>query len=485
MQEQNFEKQVQDTLSELSLTPSAPVWQKVEQEIRQKKKRRRAIVFWLFAILLIGGGTFWGLEATNYLTHERSTSSVLQTNKPSQQPHTQSVPETETTAAFNEENTVISSQEASTNKSHTAAINSKEQTFKEPITDKAVVKENQDLAIDLPGIRARKRQNRTYNASKAAVPKEKQNGMAGTPSIITEESTLAITTHSDDLNEKSANPSPVTLQPSDMTATETSAEPSLTQPTQALPTPDSIQSKKSQKKAAKWSWAIQAGYGISSLQQDLVSRARSVPEVYSSPVLNSGSPAAPSQNRASSMETGAAFQAAFSTKRHLNNRFALTAAIQYSYFSIRSNVGQTVARDTVIRNTGRNPVTLNTFYRAGQLGPLKEYTNKFHFIELPMGIEWQLHKRLPVHLQTGASLSYLVATNALVFDPVAGIYYKSDDQFNKMHLHVFSGLTYRVWKHKKFGIHVGPYLQFEFTDLQKEGDSRHLLSTGLKTQVSF
>src|SRR4051812_15407612 len=66
MQEQNFEKQVQHKLEELSLTPSAPVWQKVENEIREKKKRRRLIAFWLFPLLL-GAGTFWSIVT---LTHK-------------------------------------------------------------------------------------------------------------------------------------------------------------------------------------------------------------------------------------------------------------------------------------------------------------------------------------------------------------------------------------------------------------------------------
>jgi hypothetical protein len=35
MQEQNFEKQVQKKMEELSFTPSEPVWQKVEEEIRK------------------------------------------------------------------------------------------------------------------------------------------------------------------------------------------------------------------------------------------------------------------------------------------------------------------------------------------------------------------------------------------------------------------------------------------------------------------
>ena len=35
MQEQNFEKQVKQKMEELSLTPSEPVWKKVEEQIQK------------------------------------------------------------------------------------------------------------------------------------------------------------------------------------------------------------------------------------------------------------------------------------------------------------------------------------------------------------------------------------------------------------------------------------------------------------------
>ena len=56
MQDQNFEKQVKQKMEGLSLTPSEPVWQKVEEQIRKKRDRRR-LLFWLpFTVLCLGGG---------------------------------------------------------------------------------------------------------------------------------------------------------------------------------------------------------------------------------------------------------------------------------------------------------------------------------------------------------------------------------------------------------------------------------------------
>src|SRR5690242_18897209 len=71
MQENNFEKSVQQKLDELQLTPSEPVWQKVEAAI--KKRRERRLVFWLLPTLLLTGGLFWW-----QLTPQQSENSAQQ-----------------------------------------------------------------------------------------------------------------------------------------------------------------------------------------------------------------------------------------------------------------------------------------------------------------------------------------------------------------------------------------------------------------------
>ena len=54
-----FEKEVQHKMEELKLTPSAPVWEKIELEIRPEKKRRRAILWFLLAGLFLSGSAWW------------------------------------------------------------------------------------------------------------------------------------------------------------------------------------------------------------------------------------------------------------------------------------------------------------------------------------------------------------------------------------------------------------------------------------------
>ena len=61
MQERNFEKQVKHKMDELSLTPSEPVWKKIEEQVRKKRDRRR-LFFWLPVTILLCSGALWLIE---------------------------------------------------------------------------------------------------------------------------------------------------------------------------------------------------------------------------------------------------------------------------------------------------------------------------------------------------------------------------------------------------------------------------------------
>ena len=60
MQDNAFDKGVQDKMGEFRLTPSAPVWPEVERRIRERRKRR-ILIFWfcMAGLLLTGAGAWW------------------------------------------------------------------------------------------------------------------------------------------------------------------------------------------------------------------------------------------------------------------------------------------------------------------------------------------------------------------------------------------------------------------------------------------
>ncbi|MBA2562300.1 MAG: hypothetical protein H0V14_05190, partial [Chitinophagaceae bacterium] len=63
MQENKFEKQVQQKLDELKLDPSDVVWQNIYAKIRKEKRRRGVFIFpILFFVFLCGGTWLWFLN---------------------------------------------------------------------------------------------------------------------------------------------------------------------------------------------------------------------------------------------------------------------------------------------------------------------------------------------------------------------------------------------------------------------------------------
>ena len=77
----NFEKQVQQKMDELSFVPTEPVWKKIEEQIRQKKDRSKLII-WLPILLLLLAGGFWWLNSTRTNQNNLAQSVAEKENSP-------------------------------------------------------------------------------------------------------------------------------------------------------------------------------------------------------------------------------------------------------------------------------------------------------------------------------------------------------------------------------------------------------------------
>src|SRR3990170_2264837 len=77
MQENKFEKGVQQQMEEFRIRPSDAVWEKIEEELRKKKKRRVVFFFFLLAGLSL-------LGYSGYFLFNNSKQNLVQqnTNRP-------------------------------------------------------------------------------------------------------------------------------------------------------------------------------------------------------------------------------------------------------------------------------------------------------------------------------------------------------------------------------------------------------------------
>ena len=444
-------------MEEFSLQPSAPVWQKVEEQIRKKKDRRR-VIFWLFPLLLVSGSAYWLLSGSGSSVTPDSTAGVQK-----QQPAASSNERRQQTQTGTAEPSIEASIEPEASVSTTSGT----------------IYNNNPVTTDILSNNFTPLQTNTRKQNKTSLPIEQDQYTDNEIAIVPE--TGEPTNGPDDNQRPVANIAVVR-------AAEAIAIPEeFKAPTEALPevnlaaldstaAAQAIAAKPN--KHRKWEWAVQAEGGITSVQSYLIPMP-STRDALMSPSTGSGNFASIPP---SSMENGPAFSGGVTVKRAINGRAKITAGIQYNFHSTRMKVGQEIAADTVLIQANR-AVSIANHYRPGSQ---QDYSNDFHFIHLPVGIEYRLLRKAPLHVNAGLSLAQLINANALLYDYSANIYYKNYAAFNKTQLYLFTNLTYTVLNIKGKRMHLGPYAQYGITELQKtSGEKNRLFSAGLRTQLSF
>jgi hypothetical protein len=91
-------------------------------------------------------------------------------------------------------------------------------------------------------------------------------------------------------------------------------------------------------------------------------------------------------------------------------------------------------------------------------------------------------------LSAGVSPSYLLGTNALLYDTAAGgIYYHNKDLVTRTHFNFISGISYQFKNKKNLEFSIGPQFSFDVsevfkTDLDKR---KYFLYTGIDARIFF
>jgi len=169
-------------------------------------------------------------------------------------------------------------------------------------------------------------------------------------------------------------------------------------------------------------------------------------------------------------------------ERRLSKRISFSAGIYYHYYSAKIRTGDFVDSSALVYSapaSGQRSV-VNGYYRNGNG---HGYTNNYHFVELPVTVNFQLNKsrKMPVIWEAGMSLSYLVGSNALQFDPYRNVYFENNQLINKTQLNGVTAIM--VGFHLGYNeLQLGPELRYGLTGLLKSGESysQHLFSYGLR-----
>ncbi|HEY0355684.1 MAG TPA: hypothetical protein VGC29_05745 [Flavisolibacter sp.] len=481
-----FEKQVKQKMEELDFVPSTPVWQKIEEQIRHKKDRRR-IIFWLpLLLLLTGGGITWfalnenksGKMAVETQTIEPAQSSLPKT---STNETTGSIPGT--TRNIPVENTPV------------AEINGQSgETTPMPSSPNSSIVANENIQAE----RVQKNQfkknggSRSRESSRGLGNKKEEHIIAfnqGNTSKPGQSISRETVVNENEVNRKlepvkslqedtAARIIETVNNPQDFVEKKTGPvdvenNDAVDSVLTGTVTPIAKNFGKS-----KWKLGLVVKAGVSGTVEGLDINTTKSMEFQNAP--NNAPPPPPALYRRSygpsEMKNMVSFGAGFLARKQLNKRLAFVTGLHYQYMAASTRVGY--KRPSLATGNTSN------FQDAYSALAVVDYTNRFHFISLPLAMDFQLLKRKPLNIQFGVAYQQMVATNAVYFDYASQLYIKDKDQFSSGQIFTDLGLNYS-FPVKKFPVSIGPYVQYSLTALDENSKKQYLYSLGLKTTILF
>lgn len=457
MRENEFEKKVRQQMEELRLPLSDAVWPRVEKELGRKKKRR--IIF--FVVLAAGLGL---LGYSGYtLLGPAPVPVALQRDRP--------LPSAPVAGDSGNARPAASDPDKRDQPGPVTRQSGSQQTTARQVTGdpgtgkKSDAGKNEDREIS---------GNLVTHPYAAPIDGRKNDDTAGQRKLSPEQP----------VREEAKNPAGWPAATKEMLNKLPEEKAGVIAGNESLP-PDSMAGKK--KTTSKIRFGPDLSAGMASNRGGVFFSAAN--DNYSDPANSTGGgPAGSAVFPPSPVKAGISFRAGVAAERKVSARSSLSAGLRYTYFQERIRVG--AFRDTSILSnsylSGSRRIT--GIYRSE---PHETYTNRYHFIELPFLYQLQLNKsgKMPLLWNTGLSVSYMVATNALVYDTAAGgTYYHNKNALNRLQASFLTGLSFRFGNPAGLQWSVGPELSLGLTRLVKQEsfiEKRYLLYGGITARLLF
>ena len=498
MPENDFEKQVQQLFDGFKLKPSDDVWLNVHERVKEKKKSRKYF-FWLpvLLLLMLGGAGAYFMFGKNYDDHHK-------TEIP---PFVQSIPslknrekENKNTAEKKSESgEQKNAEDGSRSGSLPGTFSAENET--QAHTQAAVKpsgKGQSDVRKPLPVFNldatVTKNNNYTTTLHKQVASSSPQRNKKHHNNLQEKDAKMLYRDFSGEVLQQS-----ISLHPSGAGQFEVE-KPLQLLDRQRFPS-TSTPVKLGKKKA--WEFGVNATAGVSKVSDGLSGIFSNFNVVEKSAMMNdalimnnttAGLVASQNNNYLAALppsptpvKPGLSWGAGASAKWYIKSKFALTGAIQYSYYSTNREAGALVSYNYT--PPGAGSFSGQDRY-AGIYGGINggfQYTNKYHLLEVPLGIQWQLNKGIklaPIQLNTGVSVGWLISTNALHYDKTSGSYYQDKFLFNKVQAGLFAGVSAKLFQHSNKPLYIGPFVQYNFSNLLKSPAeaSQNLIFGGIKAE---
>lgn len=431
MEQNNFEKSIQQKLDELKMNPSDFAWTNIEKRIGKKHKDRKVIFILFFLILFLLSGGYWLLnfsknnQQQNQLVNKdvKKNSNLSSIIKNDSSLDSSLISSVITPQKADEASVTAKKLKASPKAQFTISKDENEKMLPDESTNKERINnvENEIANADLKDTNF---QNKISGDSLSNQLK---------PEEIKKEIVLK--------NDSSAKKFPENRQKN------------------------------------HWVLGITFSVGKSMMVHDPLGFDKSSSDYFqSSPNsgVGSGSGGNPSSFTPSEMKNSFAFIAGAFIEKNISVKSKLSVGISYKYFSSTNKVGS------------QSSTRLNQ-YSAGNT--VNFYRNNFHYLELPVSIKTQLNnnKSLPLYWHAGINISQLISSNALQFQSSPGLYFNDNSMLNKTQLGLSTGISAVLFSKQKVPVTIGPYFYYSASKLADKGlyQNKHFSFIGLRTEILF
>jgi len=493
-----FEKIVQQKMESLKVSPSDAVWNTVEVEIRRTRRRRRLLLA-LPLLLLTGIGSFWGWQ-------QFQPSSVVQTEKNASNDKEHSTPGTAATGlpqagpaeqdhgqpghltpAGQPQQIPSSVEVGPEHQADQPALSKVSDKFTGDATADNTLSNRRPLnSLQKKSAGSRKNRSSNHTSAQQQQPLNKEDrplpsGLSVKNSQLPSAEAKPLNNTQESFEQDWVFSNRIGLERSPLDKPAVSARQplvsaNLSQPaakkTIRIPIP------------SKWHWGVTANAGTSKLVDGTLKGAfdKSLGPVTGSYLIDTslgrpGPVGLPSlAPNPSSVKPALHVGLGLFVKRDLNSRLSISTGIEYNYYTTRIHVGEKVDSSRIV-NTSNSTLNVDRFYKNEMSG---RYTNKYHFIEIPLTVEYLFNKNMPVPFSVfgGATLGYMFSTNALQYDHFYGVYYRDDKSFNKTQIGVQAGVRFQVTRHGRQALEIGPVFNYKLKNMANDnsGNTSHLLS---------
>ena len=459
MEENKFERQVQQKMDELKIHPSDSVWEKIEKRIKKKQRSNRG----LFLLLLL----FFGFLAGGYLLWNNRQHSIKEDND----------------AAKNNSKKTTNEISKKESKDGQAKIN----FIPDPINPKNNAVENASLKKNIDRnssqhdkLSTTKRTIKINSGEKSTIVLSEQQevkkdeipankdkpGLVQPVEIQSENEKISDeikdSTH-DELNKDSLS-KPASLQKDNQDKVRDTLK-------QILTSSETIKHTKKN----KWRPGILVSGGISGVGNNFLGLVNSPAYDYSTS-LAPGTIGAPPSSPPSRTKSAFGFIAGVFAEKNISVKARLVLGINFKSFNTSNKAGT------------RNDTT--GFYNLASItGTYNTYKNHYDFIELPVTLKVQIGRgeNTPLFWQGGLVISELISSNALQVSQSSGYYYTDNSVFNKTQIGLNTSLSITFFAKQKNSFLIGPYFYYGVSRLANEGlyNKKHFVFTGLRTEISF